>query len=504
MFDYPTTSASCCTGASVGITAMIAAVMSLLSFAVLSPHRVSANVKRGVMLSVLALMAALFASSARADYPAREMFSSNTNSIRYTTVDAACAAAMTYYGFTYGGSYDDNGQGAYQCKDAGGVWRVTAGRIYYCEFSNPPYQPTGPICTGNPICPSGSVWDGSACGGPPDCGAGTFDTNTNTCVCASHAYRAVSGSNETCKACPSPGYILGEAPTYFSGQGEVPEQICLEPLDSVNGSGCARETQRSIRQGSSYAAIAMRWTGDPCTVQSESPNIGPPDASPDNPNSPDDCLSAGMGYVTTGGATQCVQNGTDTNPVTTTTKGTATNSDGSKTVTTTTTTTTTNNTHTSSTSVTYNNGNTQGQGDKTETSETSAGTTGTTTGDKACGAPGQPACRVTITGGTGEGDVASLNLPSVSGAFDGEAEKGLLGGPLSSFLSDARSKLEDAVMLPDLAPGSCQGLALWDGIVLDVCPMVETAREIVAWIFYAAALWFGWMQLQRAIDRGAA
>lgn len=501
MFDYPTTSASCCTGASVGITAMIAAVMSLLSFAVLSPHRVSANVKRGVMLSVLALMAVLAASSARADYAPTYKWSAAQSTFHDTALQACQYTLNVQFG---GGSAGTRNCTTNYCEcittNNGNQFSGT-GRVGTCPYGG---ALSGSVCTGNPVCPPGQAYDGAICV-PIDCGArGTLNPATNTCTCDAESYRASSGVGETCRTCPSPGYILGEAPTYFSGQGEVPAELCLEPADSIGGAGCSRDTQRSIRQGTSYAAIAMRWTGNSCTVQADGPSVGPPDASPDNPNSPDDCLSAGMGYVTTGGATQCVQNGTDTNPVTTTTKGTATNSDGSKTVTTTTTTSTTNNTHTSSTSVTYNNGNTQGEGDKTETSETSAGTTGTTTADKSCGAPGQPACRVTITGGTGEGDVASLNLPSVAGAFDGEAEKGLLGGPLSSFLSDARSKLEDAVMLPDLAPGSCQSLALWDGIVLDVCPMVETAREIVAWIFYAAALWFGWMQLQRAIDRGAA
>lgn len=502
MFDYPTTSASCCTGASVGITAMIAAVMSLLSFAVLSPHRVSANVKRGVMLSALALMAVLAASSARADYPAGRVYYRQSFAPEYSSAQALCNAlvGVTATGASPGVATET-------------VCNWTAPSVPNGSFPISSYigrcwwgGTMGPnnMCSGDPVCPAGQSHNGTTCV-PVNCGPrGTYNPATNTCTCDSESYRASIGGSETCVVCPSPGYIFGESPTVFSGQGEVPGEICLEYEQSIGGSGCSRETQRSVRQGTSYAAIAMRWTGNSCTVQSGAPQVGPPDASPDNPNSPDDCLAAGKGYITTNGQTQCVQNGTDTNPVTTTTKGTATNSDGSKTVTTTTTTSTTNNTHTSSTSVTYNNGNTQGEGDKTETSETSAGTTGTTTGDKSCGAPGQPACRVTITGGTGEGDVASLDLPSVSGTFDGEAEKGLLGGPLSSFLSDARSKLEDAVMLPDLAPGSCQGLALWDGIVLDVCPMVETAREIVAWIFYAAALWFGWMQLQRAIDRGAA
>lgn len=79
----------------------------------------------------------------------------------------------------------------------------------------------------------------------------------------------------------------------------------------------------------------------------------------------------------------------------------------------------------------------------------------------------------------------------------------MLGGPLNSFLSTARTKLEEAVLLPDLAAADCSALTLWDGFVLDVCAQVELAREIVAWIFYASALWFGWAQLQRAIDRGA-
>lgn len=497
MFDYPTTSASCCTGASVGITAMIAAVMSLLSFAVLSPHRVSANVKRGAMLSVLALMAVLFANSARADGP---FYNSTTNSVSYGSVEEACAAANTAGHPRCGDQYAgfSNGLHRWNCRTR--PWQ-----------GDPTCLSTAQIVLNPANCPSPNVVDTASglCTPPaPDCGPrGTYNAATNTCSCDSESFRATTAMGETCRVCPSPGYILGEAPTYFSGQGEVPAEICLEPIDSIGGSGCSRETQRSIRQGTSYAATAMRWTGNSCTVQTEAPTIGEPDASPDNPNSPDDCLAAGMGYVTTGGATQCVQNGTATDPVTTTTKSTTTNSDGSKTVTTTTTTNTTNNTHTSSTSFTYGNGQTTGEPDKTETTETSSGnTSGSGSGQQAsaCGAPGQPACRVTITGGTGEGDVAALDLPSVSGTFDGEAEKGLLGGPLSSFLADARSKLEDAVMLPDLAPGSCQGLALWDGIVLDVCPMVETAREIVAWIFYAAALWFGWMQLQRAIDRGAA
>lgn len=480
---------------------MIAAVMSLLSFAVLSPHRVSANVKRGVMLSALALMAVLAASSARADYPAGRVYYRPSFAPEYSSAQALCNAlvGVTATGASPGVATET-------------VCNWTAPSVPNGSFSIASYigrcwwggtMGANNMCSGNPVCPAGQSHNGTTCA-PVNCGPrGTYNPATNTCTCDSESYRASIGGSETCVVCPSPGYILGESPTVFSGQGEVPGEICLEYEQSIGGSGCSRETQRSVRQGTSYAAIAMRWTGNSCTVQSGAPEVGPPDASPDNPNSPDDCLAAGKGYITTNGQTQCVQNGTDTNPVTTTTKGTATNSDGSKTVTTTTTTSTTNNTHTSSTSVTYNNGNTQGEGDKTETSETSGGAGDGTSGEKSCGAPGQPACRVTITGGTGEGENVSAQLPNVGDTFDGDAEKGLLGGPLDAFLGQAQAKLQEAVFLPELSAADCTPYELWEGVAINFCNGVEIARDIFAWLLYIGACWFAWAQLTRALDRGA-
>lgn len=333
-----------------------------------------------------------------------------------------------------------------------------------------------------------------------NCGPGTPNPN-NTCTCNDDAYKRLDANGlQTCFRCPRAGFLMNEQPIYFSGQGPVPDKICVEFEGNVGGSGCWRETSRSIRQGTSYAATALSWTGTSCTVGTDHPNTGEPDASPDNPNSPDDCLAAGKGYIQTNGQTQCVANGTGQNPVTTTNTRTATNSDGTRTTTTTVTNNYGNTTNTTTTSVTTR---PDGQTSSDSTSST-GGPDGDVSGDAGkCGAPGQPACRVTLAGGQGEGDAANLNLPSPTAAFNGEAETGLLGGPLNSFLSTARTKLEEAVLLPDLAAGDCSALTLWDGFVLDVCAQVELAREIVAWIFYASALWFGWAQLQRAIDRGA-
>lgn len=494
MFDLPTTSASCCTGASVGIIAMIAAVMSLLSFAVLSPHRVSANVKRGVMLSVLVLMAGLVANSARAEGP----FGNNIDSGSYPTAEAACQKSEWYRQTVYNGF--SNGLHRWNC-------------MYVINPSYPDYWGVNHQALLNPAhCPAPNVINTELglCTAPaPECGPrGTYNPATNTCICDEISYRASVSGSETCVACPSPGYILGESPSYASGQGEVPSQVCLEFEQSLGGQGCWREPRRSIRQGTSWAAELMRWTGESCTVGTDSPTIGEPDSSPDNPNSPDDCLAAGMGYIEAGGAIQCVQNGTAENPVQITTKSTTTNSDGSKTVTTTTTTNTTNSTHTSSTSVTYNNGNTQGEGDKTETSETTTGNSsqggaGAGGGDGSCGGPGQPACRVTITGGTGEGQDVAGQLSDVTDTFNGDGEKSLLGDPMSAFLTTAQTKLSEAIFLPEISAGDCSPFEIWEGVSINFCPGVEIARDILSWLFYLGACFYGWTQLQRAIDRGA-
>jgi hypothetical protein len=358
-------------------------------------------------------------------------------------------------------------------------------------------------------CPDGQEIDESTyqckTSPPSDCGPhGTRNPN-GSCSCDDGYYRANDGGFEMCGPCPIPGYLLGEAPTFFSGEGDVPDGLCLEPINNVGGSGCWRETQSSTRQGSYFSATAMRWSGQSCVVEPESvTTIRESEASPDNPNTPDDCLSAGMGFVQVGDNLQCVQNGTDSAPVTNTTKSTTTNSDGSKSVTTTTSTSTTNNTHTSSTTTTYNNGNTQGAGDKNETSETTTGNGTGSSGDSNCGAPGQPACRVTITGGTGDGESVSGQLADVAETFNGEAEKGLLGSPMDGFLSTARNLLEEAVFLPELESGSCSPFVMWDGVSIDFCAEAEIGREILSWIFYVGACFFGWMQLQRAIDGGSA
>lgn len=479
MFDSLQMSVCCSIDASAATIAPTAACLLILSYASRSMLNNSRVLTWYALFAVLVLTAFLFASSARA-YTLGVPESSGTGGWNLWIGSPA------------------HGCGTTAPPPPWDLMQYVQNSSVSCGFVA---RFSRPVCSGTDVL---SMTPPYQCAPPaPTLNCGPFGTANpnNTCTCNDEAYKRLDANGmQTCERCPIPGYLLGEAPTYFSGQGATPATICLEYENSVGGSGCSRETDRSIRQGTSYAATAMRWTGKSCTVGTDHPNIGQPDASPDNPNSPDDCLAAGKGYIQTNGQTQCVANGTGQNPVTTTNTRTATNSDGTRTTTTTVTNNYGNTTNTTTTSVTTR---PDGQTSSDSTSIT-GGPDGDVSGDAGkCGAPGQPACRVTLAGGQGEGDAANLNLPSPTAAFNGEAETGLLGGPLNSFLSTARTKLEEAVLLPDLAAGDCSALTLWDGFVLDVCAQVELARDILAWIFYASALWFGWAQLQRAIDRGA-
>lgn len=477
------------TGVNVGTTATTAGALWMSSFLLIYVLVNSAKKYRFVLFAVLALTALLVANNARADYQATvEYFTTSEGGVVGASGQAVCSALSAGSQITYQSGWQ--GDGCYVTSTLSNQYPTLYAAVavrYICPYGGAITGITQ--CTGNPSCPSGQFFNGTSCA-VLECQNGTIVNGA--CSCGdSGIYFSDTGN---CSPCPSSGQFGNNGSAEVGGDGDIPETVCLGKEGNV---GCAWRLSSGIGTGGSWSGRVGSPTGKNCTTDEPATPVDEP--TPDNPDDPQDCLRAGLGFISSGGNTQCVQNGTAGEPIkkVATKEGVAT--DGTKSVTT----TVTNNYGGSTTSTTT----TTISGGGSPTPQTTTSTEGSTAGDLAntkggqCGAPGQPPCAVTGGGPTaGDMEAAAADLPGWGDTFNGSESTALLGNPKATFLADVRSNLEQLVMLPELPTGGTATLQLWDGLELNIEPAAQHLRSILEWLFYVTLVIHGFFEVRRFVE----